>query len=922
MVDARCPVVYGRDAEIAVLRAALAAAREGRGGLVALSGVPGVGKSRLLTDLMAAARREGWVVATGRAVSGHSATPYRPLAEALLPLTRDLDARGMEGLGPWRAGLRAVLADPVEGKAQARADPLVRGEAVVRLLRAITTSGPVLVGLEDLQWADPDTLAVVEYLADHLMETAATCVVTVRSQPRCAATDLVHTLSARRNIALVTLAPLEDAAVAAMVKACRPAAAADTVDEVVTAAEGIPFLVEELLSAPGLPPSFASAVAARLDELTPAERAVVVAAAVFGRQFDWQLLASACGQDEDEDEVAAALAAARQRLLVDVEGGRFAFRHALTREAVLDGLPPPQHRRVARACLAAFEAAHPALGGERRPLAAALAGQAGLDVRAASLLVELGTDALRRGALATAISTLSEALGGAPDDATRHVAQAQLVEALASAGRTDECLAAGAQLLRETPAANVTVRVRTHLALAEAAVEATRWSSVDSQLTAAQSLLAVAPDPTAQARWHVLTAEAALAHRDLDGAQRWAEEALAAPTAAADVRCHALVVLGRSRRVSDLDAARTAFEQALGVAEGAGLPLARLKALHELGTIELFDHAGTRWLVQAHAQAEELGALSTAAVLDVQLAAASLFRFDPGGVAEHAAAALVVAERLHLELLRATATVFLAEGEGLRGDRDAMERHNVAALAAAPDDAEIAGSVWGGRAVAALLADDRAAARRSLDRAHALLAPLPNAGPAIYLGLRPLLMAVDDDEGAQAAIRAAAAGTIVVNRADRGLLGWADAVLAGRAGLSAKADELADRATADLAAFPVWFDLARMLVADAAQSDGWGQPRLWLSTGAATFAERGLEALAHRCRAAMGPEPEPLAALGVTSREHEILRLVALGLSNRDIANRLTVSPRTVEKHVESLLRKTGARSRTQLVSRTARSRG
>jgi predicted ATPase len=571
MVDARCPVVVGRDAEIAVLRGVLAAAREGRGGLAVLTGMPGVGKSRLLTDLVGSARHDGWIVATGRAISGHAATPYRPLAEALLPMTRELDVRRVEGLGPWRAGLRAVFADPFEGKVQPRADPLVCGEAIVRLLRAVTAAGPVLVGLEDLHWADPDTLAVVEYLADHLAETAAACVVTVRSQPHSAAVDLIHILSARRNIAHVALAPLDDAAVVAMVRACRPAAAADTVGAVVASAEGIPFLVEELLSAPGLPPSFTSSVAARLGELTPAERDVIVAAAVVGRHFDWQLVADACGQDEDR--VVAALAAARQRLLVDVDGGRFSFRHVLTRDAVLDGLLPPYHRRVARACLAALETIHPALPGAQRALAAALAEQAGMGERAAALLVELGADALRRGTLATAITTLREALSGTPDDTTRHVAQAELVEALARAGRTDECLSAGGQLLRETPAANITTRVYTHLALAEAAVEATRWTTVDSQLAAARSLLASAPDPAAQARWQVLTAETALAHRDLDSARRWAEDALAASAAVPEVRCHALAILGRSRRASNLDAARTVFEQALGVAEEAGLPL-------------------------------------------------------------------------------------------------------------------------------------------------------------------------------------------------------------------------------------------------------------------------------------------------------------------------------------------------------------
>src|SRR5690242_1321042 len=430
MADAWCPVVCGRDAEIAVLRAVLAAAREGCGGLAVLTGVPGVGKSRLLSDRVAAARREGWTVATGRAVSGHAARPYRPWAEALRPVARELDAsgradldpRGVEGLGPWQVGLRAILADPVGGTAQARVDPLVSGEAIVRLLRTITASRPVLVGLEALHWADPDPLAVLEYLADHVGQTAAGCIVTVRSQPRCAATELVATLSGRRNIALVTLTPLPDRAAAAIVRASRPEAGPDLVDRVVAAAEGIPFLVEELLSAPGLPPSFASTVADRLSGLTSAERDVVIAAAVLGRHFDWQLLAPASGQDEDT--VAAALAAARQRLLVDVEGGRFGFRHVLTRDAVIDGLLPPHHRRVARACLAALDAAHPTLAGELRAVAAALATQAGLGGRAAALLVELGSEALQRGTLATAVTTLHAALSGTPDAATRQRAQA------------------------------------------------------------------------------------------------------------------------------------------------------------------------------------------------------------------------------------------------------------------------------------------------------------------------------------------------------------------------------------------------------------------------------------------------------------------------------------------------------------------
>ena len=63
------------------------------------------------------------------------------------------------------------------------------------------------------------------------------------------------------------------------------------------------------------------------------------------------------------------------------------------------------------------------------------------------------------------------------------------------------------------------------------------------------------------------------------------------------------------------------------------------------------------------------------------------------------------------------------------------------------------------------------------------------------------------------------------------------------------------------------------------------------------------------------PAPDRLARLGVTPREADVLLLVAEGLPNKEIAARLQLSPRTVEKHVESLLRKTGARSRTKLVA-------
>ncbi|MGZ4613906.1 MAG: ATP-binding protein [Kineosporiaceae bacterium] len=87
-VPVPCPVVVGRDAEMAALRSALDAAEQGHGALVMLAGTAGMGKSRLLRELLDTARDQGDFVFSGRAVPSASSTPFRPLAEALLQALR------------------------------------------------------------------------------------------------------------------------------------------------------------------------------------------------------------------------------------------------------------------------------------------------------------------------------------------------------------------------------------------------------------------------------------------------------------------------------------------------------------------------------------------------------------------------------------------------------------------------------------------------------------------------------------------------------------------------------------------------------------------------------------------------------------------------------------------------------------------
>jgi len=156
VADVRCPVLVGRDAELATLAAALEAALGGRGGLVLLTGEPGLGKSRLVREAAAMAEARQTPVVVGRAVPAASSMPYRPLSEALLqalrnrPLPRDAD------LVPWLPALAAIV-PTIGGEARGELSSSFRGEAVVRLLGHLARPAGLVLALEDLHWADPDS---------------------------------------------------------------------------------------------------------------------------------------------------------------------------------------------------------------------------------------------------------------------------------------------------------------------------------------------------------------------------------------------------------------------------------------------------------------------------------------------------------------------------------------------------------------------------------------------------------------------------------------------------------------------------------------------------------------------------------------------------------------------------------------------
>ncbi len=923
--QAYSPTLVGRGGEFDRLHRLLEAmASTDTGRMVLIHGEAGVGKSRLVREATAVARRAGVSVLSGRAVPSGEA--YRPLAEALSAALRGRQLPRENGLRPYLPALSALLPDiAIEGQSDPRGG-VILGEAILRLVSTLTSPRGAMLVLEDLHWADPDTLDVLSYLADAASTSPLVLVGTARDEPDPPQRLLELALACQADI--IPLDRLGPRDVRGVVESCLSAAPPDElVRFVIEHADGLPFLIEELLTglaavgalapdgtltgplAANVPRTFAATVRRRLAGLDPSARSVVETAAVLGRRFDWRLIPEIT--ELAQQVVLAGLRSAVATGLVVVpatDTDTFRFRHALTCEAVRTDLLPPERRALARAAAAVVERREPAA----RDLAAGLWMAAGEDARAAELYLRAGWQSRRRGALHTAEAQLTRAATLAVDKpALRREAEAVLVEVLADAGDTDRAMALGERLL-----ARGETWVR--LTLAEVAAEAGRWDVAASRLSA----LPKTDDPRAS----VLAARLAHERGQPEDALSIARLAL---TGAEErnqwpVACQALEVMGRTARVTDLEAARDAFLAAERLAIDHDLPLERVSALHELGTVDLLLDGSTIRLARARALALDAGALGLAATVDVQIAA-SLLHQDADAALVHAERSAELARRLRMDQLRATALFFQAAAHAHRRNTPAMERCVAEARELAPDDLDVNAGIWGAvYAHVALLNDDRARLAECLDHAIEFMRTSPTTAPAPTYGLWALVRTLDDREGEQARAEARPSG---VNWENRALLGYADAVDAGRRGRLADAEQLLAAADAAMGSRHWWQQRIRLLVADDTLGDNWGDPIGWAREALAVFVRRGDDRLATRCREILRRAgvpvprrgrgdtavPDRLRGVGVTSREMDVLNLVAAGLTNAAIAERLVLSPRTVETHVANLVTKTKVAGRSGL---------
>ncbi|MEU4738315.1 helix-turn-helix transcriptional regulator, partial [Streptomyces fradiae] len=211
------------------------------------------------------------------------------------------------------------------------------------------------------------------------------------------------------------------------------------------------------------------------------------------------------------------------------------------------------------------------------------------------------------------------------------------------------------------------------------------------------------------------------------------------------------------------------------------------------------------------------------------------------------------------------------------------------------------------------------------------VADLEHANPSTYylsgrygIGVLLDVLAGDAGRAEQEEIAATAPGRM---RWNRQFVLFADAVLLGREGRAAEAGEAAAEALRAAEPYPTALHLALRLLSEDAHAHGWGEPVAWLRRAEHHFHQTSVPAVTNACRAALrrlgapvhqhrsgsSRIPEQLRALGVTVREYEVFQLLPERLGNKEIADRLYISPRTVEKHIASLGSKTGRSSRAAL---------
>ncbi|MEU0154376.1 AAA family ATPase [Micromonospora fulviviridis] len=448
--------IIGREHPAALLRAEVDRVTASHGGLVLVAGEPGIGKTTLVGAAADEARRRGALVLGAACWDSDSAPGYWPWVQVLRRLGRRPDdwARAQEAAGP---GLAALLGEGTGADPAGEEPPDDGGQAEFALHDAVTTAlvavaqhRPVVVVLDDLHWADPASMRLLQFATQHTWFERLLLVGTYRDAEVESGDHrlrpLLLPLTAKATtITLTGLARDEVAALIRRTAGREPGA--DLVDEVHRRTGGNPFFVEQTARlwhtdglATTIAPGVREAVRRRLDQLPAPVVEALTVAAVLGRDFHRQVLAACLpGPAAQVDRLLDRAATAR--LVLPRGDGRFAFAHDLVRETLYDGLTDAERRARHAAVVRAVDRSA-ALAERLIPADLARhAWLAGADLdpaRAVDLLVAAARDAGGRLAVEESTQHFRRALEVADEPARRVKVLLELAQLLTHVGGQQE----------------------------------------------------------------------------------------------------------------------------------------------------------------------------------------------------------------------------------------------------------------------------------------------------------------------------------------------------------------------------------------------------------------------------------------------------------------------------------------------------
>ncbi len=955
------PPLVGRLHESDALWTRFEIAKTGQTGIVLVAGEPGIGKTRLLDTFAARATSAGTRALRGGASEAAGMPPYLPFLEALGQHVRAASPDELR----VQAGDMAGILTSVLPELAARLGDMPRSyllppeqarlrlyEAVSAFLAALANERPLALIFDDLQWADGATLDLLAYLARRQRAIPLLVVGAYRAgdaEARAAFAQALAELNRLRALDLLTLGPLDAIAVVALAESYLGGPVTAPLGEALLRhSEGNPFFAEELLrnwrdagaldqaergrwtlaatQAQALPPGIAGAVRQRLARLHPETVDLLKTAAILGRTFDSALLAEVVGQDVEtvEESLQEAAQASLLNNATTSAQSAYTFSHDKIRESLYDDMTHARRQRLHGFIGRALEARSQPSDAQR--------------------LSELAYHFAHSG------------------DRPRGAHYAQRAAQLAMAAYAPEEALAHYHAIVELTGADDPRRGETLMGMGDAATLAGARDDAVAAFAAAQAWYERSGDRVAAARAAHRLGQIWWQREAIPQAREAFEAALAlldgqplAETVCALVDLSSLLALSQHHYTAALAHARQAFT----IAERLGEDDLQASASRALGNL----------LARMNQLPEGLDLLRRA--LDLALGADNLaeaaeccaWNCEYRQAIAYARQEIDLARRCHAPyLLRHVYThrtvMYALAGELTEAESAYAEARNVVERLAAPEAWAYFDLIAG---VLPMTRGDYVASEQVAARA---IEEFRAANPDTlvwYLGIlavtcarqgkeRETLAAIDEAEAAIAAVPSESMASMlplgsVVDAAFligagqriahhytrlepfRGqfhnalvsrLLGQIETLQGDFAAAHVSLDEA--EATARRAG--VQFELAQTLVAQADLSIAEGgrgareRAREKLAEARAIYAEFGNEAEVRRMDQALRrhtrerpARSQPLPA-GLSAREVEVLRLVATGRSNREIASDLVLSEKTVENHLTRIYAKIGAENR------------